>query len=241
VSSAWQFTTLAKFAPNSAPVASNQLVTVTGDAPVPLTLRAGDPDGEPVTFQITSEPLNGSIADFNPSTGTLTYLPARGYRGPDRVTFVASDGMTNSLAASLNLSLVAPPDPNADGLPDPWEALYGVTDPNADDDGDGLNNLAEYRANTNPTNAASALRILQVGREEAGDVDLLWSAIGGTRYRVQYSDGGAGGGPAGPFIDVLRFLCDEMNTAPYGEASTQSFTDMAPASGARFYRVRLVP
>ncbi len=237
----WQFATLAKFAPNSAPIASNQLITVSGDAPVPLTLRAPDPDGDPVTFQITSEPLSGSITDFNPGAGTLTYLPARGYRGPDRVSFMANDGITNSLIASMNLILVAPPDANGNGLPDAWEALYGVTDPNTDYDGDGSNNLAEYRANTNPTNAASTLRILGVESVYTGDIDLVWASVGGTRYRVQYSDADAGGGPAGPFLDIARFLHDELDPAPYGEASLQSCTDMAPISGARFYRIRLMP
>ncbi len=240
-SAPWQFTTLAKFAPNSPPVASNQLVMVAGDAPVPLTLPAADPDGDAVTFQITSQPLNGTIVDFDPDRGTLIYLPARGYRGPDRVGFLANDGITNSLPASINLSLVAPPDADADGLPDAWESPYGVTDPNADDDADGLSNLAEYRANTNPTNPTSALRIQQLAREPGGEVELVWSAVGGTRYRVQYSDAGASGGLGGPFVDVLRFLYDEMSAAPYGEASAQSFTDLAPASEARFYRVKVIP
>lgn len=240
-SSEWQFTTLAKFAPNSAPIASGQLLTVAGDAPVALTLQASDPDGEPVTFEITGEPLNGSILDFDPATGALTYLPVRSYRGLDRVSFRASDGMTNSLNASLNLSVVAPPDTDANGLPDAWETLYGVSDPDGDEDGDGLKNLVEYRANTNPTNAASALRILSVENVYTGDIDLVWSSVGGTRYRVQCSDGDAGGGPAGPFLDIPRFLYDEMDPAPYGEPSLQSYTDTAPTSGARFYRIRLVP
>jgi len=241
MSSPWQFATLAKFAPNSAPVASNQLMTVSGDAPVSLTLRAPDPDGDPVTCRISSEPLNGSIVDFDPDAGTLTYLPARGYRGPDRVSFAASDGITNSLVASVNLILVAPPDVNGNGLPDAWDTLYGVTDANADDDGDGSDNSAEYRANTNPTNAASRLRILGVESVYTGDIDLVWASVGGTRYRVQYSDGDTGGGPAGAYLDIPRFLYDEMDPAPYGEASLQNFTDMAPASAVRFYRIRLIP
>ena len=86
-----------------------------------------------------------------------------------------------------------------------------------------------------------ALRILSVENVYTGDIDLVWSSVGGTRYRVQYSDGDAGGGPAGPFVDILRFLNDEMDSATYGEASLQSFSDTAPASGARYYRIRLVP
>ncbi len=240
-SSEWQFSTLSKFAPNSAPIASNQLVTVVGDAPVALTLRAADPDGEPVTFEVMGEPSNGEIAGFDSDTGTLTYLPMRGYRGPDRISFRASDGLTNSALASLNLNLLAPPDGNGNGLPDAWEALYGVSDPNGDEDGDGANNLAEYRANTNPTNSASALRIVSLEDIYTGDMDLVWTSVGGGRYRVQYSDADAGGGPAGPFTDIPRFLYDELDPAPYGEASLQSYTDMAPSSGARFYRIRLVP
>ncbi len=236
-----QFTTLTKFAPNAAPVASNQVLTVTGDAPVVLTLPASDPDGDPLTFEIISEPVNGLITDFDPDNGTVTCLPARGYRGVDRLTFQASDDMTNSQVATVVLNFTSPPDTNTNGLPDAWEALYGVTDPNADADGDGLNNLVECRSNTNPTNAASGLRILQVERDYTGEVNLVWASVGGTRYRVQYSDGETNGGLGGPFVDIPRPLEDEMDTAPSGEESAQSFNDIAPASGVRFYRIRLVP
>jgi hypothetical protein len=41
-------------------------------------------------------------------------------------------------------------DSNKDGLPDAWEAQYGISDPNADEDGDGLTNAQEYALGTNP-------------------------------------------------------------------------------------------
>jgi hypothetical protein len=41
-------------------------------------------------------------------------------------------------------------DEDGDGLPDQWEARYGVDDPNGDDDGDGLNNREEFEAGLNP-------------------------------------------------------------------------------------------
>lgn len=242
----WRFSTSDKFTPNTAPVASTQTVTVSGDGPAALTLLASDPDADPLTFQIVSQPLNGLIPEFAPSTGTLVYQPAWGFRGSDRITFRAHDGLTNSLTATLYLNIVAPPDTNANGLPDAWEAAYCVADPNADDDGDGQTNFAEYRANTNPTNAASVFRILQTACEPDGSFTLRWAAIGGVRYRMQYSDGDTLGAPAGPFAEILRFIHEEMDDNPPGMGSVQTFTDDysltgRPANDHRYYRIRVVP
>jgi hypothetical protein len=59
-------------------------------------------------------------------------------------------------------------DTDGNGLPDWWELKYfGVltgTDPNADPDHDGVSNLNEYLAGTNPTNAASYFHIVSVTR-----------------------------------------------------------------------------
>ena len=41
-------------------------------------------------------------------------------------------------------------DSDADGLPDNWETTHSVSDPTADDDGDGINNLDEFISGLNP-------------------------------------------------------------------------------------------
>ncbi|MDO9106659.1 MAG: DUF1566 domain-containing protein [Methylovulum sp.] len=41
-------------------------------------------------------------------------------------------------------------DNDSDGMVDQWEARYGVSDPNADKDNDGVNNLAEFNEGTYP-------------------------------------------------------------------------------------------
>jgi hypothetical protein len=231
---------------NSAPVASNQTVTVIGDRPTQLTLLASDSNGDALTFRTNSLPLRGFNLNFDATNGTMTYLPAHGYRGLDRFTYQANDGFNDSQVATFNLIVSASPDTNSNGLPDAWEAKYGIGNPNADDDGDGQSNLAEYLANTNPTNATSHFEILSAGWDLNGYFKLTWSSIGGTRYRVQYLDGDASGGISGTFTDVARGVDSEMDSSPYGTASTQTFTDDftftgAPTNGARYYRVKVMP
>lgn len=239
----WQFVT----APNSPPFAGNLSRTIYGDAPTNLTLLATDPNGDALTFQTRSVPTRGVLSDFDAAAGTVTYSPARGYRGGDRFTFVATDRSATSSVASMNLNVVAPPDSNANGLPDAWEAAYGVNQPDADADGDGRSNLDEYLANTNPTNAASVFEILSSLRQTNGHFKLIWSSVGGTRYRVQFGDGNALSSFGGVFTDIVRQLTNEMDAAPYGLGATQSFTDDftltggPPTNGARHYRVRLAP
>ncbi|HOC57362.1 MAG TPA: Ig-like domain-containing protein [Verrucomicrobiota bacterium] len=239
---AWRFTN--SF--NIAPVASNQLLTVVGDAPISLALSASDDNGDALTFRLNTLPIRGLILDCDTNNGTLTYLPARGYRGTDRFIYQASDGLLSSPAVSMNLNVTAPPDTNANSLPDVWEAAYGVSDPSADDDEDGQTNLQEYWAGTNPTNEASVFQIADWLRLTNGHFNLAWPSIGGTRYRVQYRNATTNNGARGTYTDIVRALTNELDLSPYGAASTQSFTDDftltggAPPGGSRYYRVRLV-
>jgi hypothetical protein len=239
----WHFTTAVT---NTPPTVVNLARVITGDAPATLALSATDANGDALTFQALSAPARGVIRDFDPATGTFTYWPAYGYRGSDWFLFSASDGQASSGSASINLNIVAPPDADANGLPDAWEAAYGLSDPNDDADGDGQSNLAECLANTNPTNAASVLRISEWVRQTNGHVSLAWPSIGGVRYRVQYRNGSALSGVAGAFTDIVRPLTNEMDLSPYGSVSTQAFTDDftltggSPTNHSRYYRVRVV-
>jgi hypothetical protein len=235
----WRFTT----APNSPPTVSNMVVTVYGDASTNLTLVGYDANGDALTFATTTSPANGLIKDLNPGTGAFTYFPPRMFRGFDNFGFKASDAIATSGAASFNIIVIAPSDTNGNGLPDGWEAVYGVTDPAADSDGDGVSNGQEYMAGTNPTNAASLLRLSSITRQTNGHFVLTWPSIGGTRYRLQYGNGIASGAN---LTDIVRSLGVELDASPYGSGSTQTFVDdftltPPPTNGARFYRVKVVP
>ncbi|HOC57364.1 MAG TPA: Ig-like domain-containing protein [Verrucomicrobiota bacterium] len=243
VSPVWRFTTATT---NTPPSVVNLAGTVSGDGPTTLVLLASDANGDALTFQTHTVPTQGVIGDFDPATGAFTYWPAYGYRGTDRFTFSANDGQANSGVATMNLNVAAPPDADTNGLPDAWEAAYGLSDPNDDADGDGQSNLAECQANTNPTNAASLLQITDWVRLTNGHVSLAWPSIGGVRYRVQFRNGSALGGVQGAFTDLVRPLTNELDFSPYGAPAAQAFTDDftltggSPTNHSRYYRIRVV-
>jgi len=83
-------------------------------------------------------------------------------------------------------------DLNLNGLPDDWENAHGLLpdDPDAallDTDGDGLTNLAEYFAGTDPADGASHLALESI--TVTGDTVLLeFMAHAGIAYRLQARD-----------------------------------------------------
>jgi hypothetical protein len=82
-------------------------------------------------------------------------------------------------------------DLNGDGLPDDWQAMYWGPDPanwpssKDDSDGDGVSNLKEFQAGTNPLDRNSVLRtrftLTPQGRR------LYWTTQPGLVYQVQLS------------------------------------------------------
>jgi hypothetical protein len=81
-------------------------------------------------------------------------------------------------------------DQDGDGLPDWWERANNLDpfsdDAGADPDGDGLSNLEEFFAGTDPHSTASALR-LNVTRL-GNDVYLAFNALAGRVYALQWCE-----------------------------------------------------
>jgi hypothetical protein len=145
----------------------------------------------------------------------------------------------------VNISVQSLADTNHNGMDDSWESLYGVSDPNADPDQDGMSNLAEYIAGTDPMDANSWLRVTQIAGASSGQVVLTWPGIGGMRYRVLYSNGDANGSFNGTFVPIVRPVQLEMAAGTVGSKSRMSFTDDftlagVPPSGKRYYRIQIV-
>jgi len=233
---------------NRPPVASNQVVSVEMDSLASLSLKGRDPEGAALTFHITVQPLHGLLQGLNPTNGSVTYVPEHAFAGNDGFAFAVKDGVFFSTNGLVRVTVTRRPDTDGDGLPDYWETANAF-DPNApgdagtDADQDGLTNLEEYRANTNPRAPGSVFRIVRAGRDTAGRNTIVWDSVGATRYRVQYSDEGTHAFLS--FEDIARPASEEVEPAIPGTASRMVFTDdftrTPRPQRTRYYRIRIVP
>lgn len=112
-------------------------------------------------------------------------------------------------------------------LPIYWAQQYGLSrDGTIDSDGDGMNNFQEFIAGTNPTNAASVLKMLSVSNSLSGTT-VKWQCGSFVNQYLQRSTNLAGQ----PVFSSIR-----SNLSTFG--TTLSFKDTnAVGAGPFFYRV----
>ena len=132
----------------------------------------------------------------------------------------------------LNLQRIVDSDLN--GLPDWWEQEYfgqlTGTDSSADPDDDGLSNRTEWLAGTNPTNAASVLRLAVLPVTNVNSVSLTWPSVAGKTYRLERA------------TNLLTGFDSVLGTNLTATTPINTMTDSEVLPGdARYYRVGVEP
>jgi uncharacterized protein (TIGR03437 family) len=89
---------------NGAPVVSGGTVPTTTGTPVTTAIAASDPNNNPLTLWVVSQPANATVG-LNGATATIN--PLSGFEGSDSFTVAAWDGQTSSNLATVNLKVTA--------------------------------------------------------------------------------------------------------------------------------------
>ncbi len=202
----------------------------------------------PLTYNVFEATTSGGENFASPllTTNGLSVLVAPLYPGsnsPITYFFVvrAVDACSNSDANVVELSIQPLLDPTksqvGDGIPNGWKQQYGFNpfDPalaTEDPDGDGMSNLQEYLAGTDPTNSASYFHVISV-TPEGSDICITWMCGSGRTNAVQ---------SASDLIIGYSDISSNIILTGVGVVST-NFCDVGAATNtpAYFYRVRLVP
>ncbi|AGZ46430.1 Ig-like domain-containing protein [Actinoplanes friuliensis] len=124
---------------NGVPVAGADTVTAETNLPlvVPVLADDSDPNGDPLTVTIDTQPLHGTAAVA--ADGTVTYTPAPGYRGPDGFHYTISDGKGGTAGAAVTVTVVNSPPvaaPDADVTPTDVPIRLTVLSNDSDPSGD---------------------------------------------------------------------------------------------------------
>ena len=86
------------------PTANSQTLTNLENTALSVTLTGSDPENNPLTYSIVTQPSHGSLSGTPPN---LVYQPAANYFGNDAFTFQANDGISNSVTATISITTEA--------------------------------------------------------------------------------------------------------------------------------------
>ncbi len=91
---------------NDSPVAFAEIVTTSEDTKYSGSVSASDVENDILTYNILTNPSNGTVSITNSSLGTFTYSPTINYNGDDSFTFTAND-YNYSDTATVSITITA--------------------------------------------------------------------------------------------------------------------------------------
>ena len=91
---------------NDSPVAFAESVTTSEDTKYSGSVSASDVENDILTYNILTNPSNGTVSITNSSLGTFTYSPTINYNGDDSFTFTAND-YNYSDTATVSITITA--------------------------------------------------------------------------------------------------------------------------------------
>ncbi|HPJ57254.1 MAG TPA: hypothetical protein PLK81_06355, partial [Kiritimatiellia bacterium] len=173
-----------------------------------------------ITEWSTSKTTNSYAMSQSASKLSFTWMMTNGYVAFDDVKVVGVE-----IEAAL--------DTDSDGMPDDYESTYfgGATsgDPDADDDDDGMSNLAEYVAGTHPGQGTSVLAFDPIVTNQTATANLIfrWPSVTGRVYAIWRATNAMG-----PYTQHIGGIAAQL--------PANSVTNAAPAGlGTYFYGLKV--
>jgi subtilisin family serine protease len=207
--------------------------------PFAVQISARDSLGRVVTTAVGSMSLSGtgnggSSLPLSPLSVPLTNGTFVGYLTISATASNATLKVTqNSVSAtSGGIAVQSGTSTANDGIPDAWKIAHGLSTAanvaNLDPDGDGLTNLQEFRAGTDPLSSSSGLRVLSEDTDGKTYFTLQFPAVAGKLYRLSVSD------------DLATWTPMSSTILPTSSGN-QSVTVPLSGKPAGFFRVEIVP
>jgi hypothetical protein len=147
-------------------------------------------------------------------------------------SFVQSGG---TVPDNFTITKQGAADTDGDGIPDEWEIAHGLNrkDPSdalLDYDGDGLTNLQEYLAGTDPWKAEDKPRVASFAPQTDGSITLQVPTVAGKNYRIEANNAF----PTGEWAIVADNVAGTGSLVPVPDAGAIGIPN-------RIYRVTVLP
>ena len=87
------------------PNANDVMASVPEDGTTSIQLDGDDPDNLAITYSLTTQPSQGTLSNFDPNLGTVTYTPDPDYNGSDSFTYTVSSANGTSQPGTVDITI----------------------------------------------------------------------------------------------------------------------------------------